>query len=532
MGKKKNQLGHTLVKSRFGANSGKKIAGDSLLHTSEINDGQDFARLNLQSVTEESSFQEFLSTAELAGKDFKAEKLNASIVTPSPTCGLLTEEQKTKMAAEHELNKDMLKIPRRPFLAFPLSATVLHAEEEEAFLKWRRSMVAMEEANKGLILTPYERNIEVWRELWRTVGRSYAVIQVIDARNPLLFRSEDLELYVKQVDPNKDNILLLNKADLLTEKQREAWAEYFSNLGIKVGFFSALLAAEEADAKEHPKTAVDTVEEHKSSSETAGPKNSDETTKVEKETFTSSSKKSMLNSPHILTRKELIKLMASYSIDGLSCVGFVGYPNVGKSSTINALMKHKKVAVSSTPGKTKHMQSLYVNDNLMVCDCPGLVMPSFVFTKAEMVINGILPVDQLTEARPPVQLIAKLIPRHIMEEKYGLMLPVPNEFEDPNRAPTAEEVLNAYGYNRGFMTQRGLPDTSRSARYIIKDFIAGTYEDADKASSGAHVKGIAPPNSKSASAMPSSEVEGKPWKRHNNRNKKQKLRRVYAHLDQ
>jgi len=43
----------------------------SQLHTAEINDGYDWGRLNLQSVTEESSFQEFLSTAELAGTDFK-----------------------------------------------------------------------------------------------------------------------------------------------------------------------------------------------------------------------------------------------------------------------------------------------------------------------------------------------------------------------------------------------------------------------------------------------------------------------------
>lgn len=37
-------------------------------------------------------------------------------------------------------------------------------------------------------------------------------------------------------------------------------------------------------------------------------------------------------------------------------VGMVGYPNVGKSSTINALFGSKKVIVSATPGKTKHFQ--------------------------------------------------------------------------------------------------------------------------------------------------------------------------------
>ena len=34
----------------------------------------------------------------------------------------------------------------------------------------------------------------------------------------------------------------------------------------------------------------------------------------------------------------------------------IGYPNVGKSSTINAILKMKKVPVSATPGRTKHFQ--------------------------------------------------------------------------------------------------------------------------------------------------------------------------------
>jgi len=39
--------------------------------------------------------------------------------------------------------------------------------------------------------------------------------------------------------------------------------------------------------------------------------------------------------------------------------GFIGYPNVGKSSTINKLLNSKKVRVSETPGKTKHFQVKY-----------------------------------------------------------------------------------------------------------------------------------------------------------------------------
>ena len=40
----------------------------------------------------------------------------------------------------------------------------------------------------------------------------------------------------------------------------------------------------------------------------------------------------------------------------LFCLFKVGFPNVGKSSTINALIGDKKTSVSSTPGKTKHFQ--------------------------------------------------------------------------------------------------------------------------------------------------------------------------------
>ena len=49
---------------------------------------------------------------------------------------------------------------------------------------------------------------------------SDVVVQIVDARNPLLFRSDDLANYVKDVSPFKENVLLINKADYLTEKQR------------------------------------------------------------------------------------------------------------------------------------------------------------------------------------------------------------------------------------------------------------------------------------------------------------------------
>ena len=74
---------------------------------------------------------------------------------------------------------------------------------------------------------------------------SDVVVQIVDARNPLIFRCEDLERYVKEVDQNKINLLLINKSDFLTERQRLAWLKHFESLNVKVVFWSAAIAAEE-----------------------------------------------------------------------------------------------------------------------------------------------------------------------------------------------------------------------------------------------------------------------------------------------
>jgi large subunit GTPase 1 len=89
----------------------------------------------------------------------------------------------------------------------------------------------------NLLLTPFERNLEVWRQLWRVLERSHLVVQIVDARNPLRFRCEDLEAYVKDVEGaegeqgtgkgQRKSLLLINKSDLLTAKQRQVLQSRF-----------------------------------------------------------------------------------------------------------------------------------------------------------------------------------------------------------------------------------------------------------------------------------------------------------------
>ncbi|KAJ8985500.1 hypothetical protein NQ317_015039 [Molorchus minor] len=186
MGKKRKSggnspLGRSLIKDRFGSSRGKKTVSDnSMLHTTEIQDGYDWGRLNLQSVTEESPFQEFLSIAELAGTEFEAEKLNIKFINPRLNVGLLTDEEMQQAKHAHFKYKDVLKIPRRPKWNSDTSADELDRNEKLHFLEWRRGLAKLQEEN-GILLTPYEKNLQFWRQLWRVVERSDVVVQIVDA---------------------------------------------------------------------------------------------------------------------------------------------------------------------------------------------------------------------------------------------------------------------------------------------------------------------------------------------------------------
>jgi GTP-binding protein len=53
-------------------------------------------------------------------------------------------------------------------------------------------------------------------------------------------------------------------------------------------------------------------------------------------------------------------------------VAFVGRSNAGKSSAINALARHKRLAfVSKTPGRTQHINYFRVGDGRFLVDLPG-----------------------------------------------------------------------------------------------------------------------------------------------------------------
>jgi large subunit GTPase 1 len=509
-------LGNSLMNDRFGKGKGaerKKVSSNQgVVRTNHAtgesyvtNAAKEASWVKMRSVTEQDALHEFLSTAELAGTDFTAEKSNNTKIIHADQRNpyLLSQTEERGVKRKHAANRARLTVPRRPKWDEHTTPMELDEMERASLLEWRRGLADLQE-NDDLLMTPFERNIEVWRQLWRVIERSDLVVQIVDARNPLLFRSADLETYVKTVDSNKQNLLLVNKADMMTEKQRQMWADAFDDMGINFRFFSAHLAKEmnegkdaletleereeeqllqqqrtdkqlrknvqdlnlkEAEAEEDDEDGEDDDDEERDSSDSEGSSDSHNDHSSDSKT-------------HILTVDELEALFLSAlpqdKTKDKTTIGLVGYPNVGKSSTINALIGAKKVSVSSTPGKTKHFQTIHLSPEVILCDCPGLVFPNFATTKAELVCNGVLPIDQLREFTGPAALVAQRIPRTFLENVYGMKIQIRAAEEGGTGVPTASEMLRAYAKARGFATTgHGQPDESRAARYILKDYVGG-----------------------------------------------------------
>ena len=80
----------------------------------------------------------------------------------------------------------------------------------------------------------------------------------------------------------------------------------------------------------------------------------------------------------------------------------------------------------------------------MLCDCPGLVFPQFATTKAELVCDGVLPIDQMREYTAPAELVVRRIATPVLEATYGLSMPRRHADEGGDGNIHAEDLLKTY----------------------------------------------------------------------------------------
>eukprot|EP00397_Hematodinium_sp_SG-2012_P036141 GEMP01038980.1.p1 GENE.GEMP01038980.1~~GEMP01038980.1.p1 ORF type:complete len:539 (+),score=100.17 GEMP01038980.1:27-1643(+) len=417
---------------------------DSFHHVSEGVAAQE--QIQKSSCLEQTTLDDFIATAELANVNFAAVRGRGVVVGDKQ----IVEKKREGIEGRPDMQDMIVPIPRRPHWTPGISKDQLLELENEAFLIWRKKLAAIEE-DLNCIMTPFERNFDFWRQLWRVIEKSDLVVYIVDARDPLFYRCIDLENYVKE-NPTKKVMILLNKTDYQSEEIRGRWVEYFKKENMDVLCFSALKELEKLGDFVNPEKRrldVDDIEER------------------EEEGVTAVLGDGLEGATDVLDVESLIARLRQMcpANNGRQTIGFVGYPNVGKSSVINALFGKKKASMSRQPGKTRHFQTLEIEDNLTLCDCPGLVFPKVVATKAHLVINNTMSVDQLRNFHQPCQIIADKVGLPELFQRYG----VPK----PDKVKKVGDFLAAFAKNRRHFLRLGVPDEKWSARRVLRDFVTG-----------------------------------------------------------
>src|ERR1700753_1937996 len=116
-------LGNSLMNDRFGKGKGTDMRrGNAIQRTGDTgekyvtNEHREASWVKMRSVTEQAALDEFLSTAELAGTDFTAEKISSVKIIQADQRNpyLLSAAEERATMKKHSENRTRLTVPRRP----------------------------------------------------------------------------------------------------------------------------------------------------------------------------------------------------------------------------------------------------------------------------------------------------------------------------------------------------------------------------------------------------------------------------------
>ena len=142
-------------------------------------------------------------------------------------------------------------------------------------------------------------------------------------------------------------------------------------------------------------------------------------------------------------------------------VGFIGYPNVGKSSIINTLKKKQVCKVAPIPGETKVWQYITLLRNIYLIDCPGIVPPTND-SDAEIVIKGVVRAERLADPEMVIPEVLSRVKKEYLQKTYNI-----EDWED------WEDFLEKVAQKFGKLLKGGEGDTKQAAVMLINDLQRG-----------------------------------------------------------
>lgn len=161
-----------------------------------------------------------------------------------------------------------------------------------------------------------------------------------------------------------------------------------------------------------------------------------------------------------MLREKIGITVSKNGIKGEIKVGVLGYPNVGKSSIINALNGKSAAPVSSVSGYTKAVQKVGVGGKIMMIDTPGVIPYNEVDEKKHSMIGTI---DHNKEKDPDIVAI------NLLNEFPGLI----EEYYNVETSDEKEEVLETIAVKNNMFLKGKEPDVMRAARKILYDWQTG-----------------------------------------------------------
>ena len=159
-------------------------------------------------------------------------------------------------------------------------------------------------------------------------------------------------------------------------------------------------------------------------------------------------------------------------------VGFIGYPNTGKSSIINTLRKKKVCNVAPIPGETKVWQYITLMKRIYLIDCPGVVPPNMGDTDEDILLRGVVRIENVENPEQYVAAALRKCKKHHVERTY-----------DVRGWETTTEFLEALARKGGKLLKGGEADMDGVAKMVLNDFLRGKipWFTAPPASEGANV---------------------------------------------
>lgn len=251
----------------------------------------------------------------------------------------------------------------------------------------------------------------IWSELYKVIDASDVVIQVLDARDPMGTRSKHIEEYMRKEKAYKQLVFVLNKCDLVPNWSTAGWVATLSKV-------------------------VPTLAFHASVTNSYG-------------------------------KGALIQLLRQFgklhSDKQQISVGFIGYPNVGKSSIINTLRAEKVCRTAPIPGETKVWQYVTLMRRIFLVDCPGVVY-NVGDSEADSVLKGVVRLEKL---KTPVDYVKHVLERSKPEyvcRQYDM-----ESFDREDHIGFLEKMATRYGR----LLKGGEPDIHTCAIMVLHDWQMG-----------------------------------------------------------